>query len=183
MRQIMLVAQQKRKENIVEYILYLYQVEDLIRAFQFDIDLINQKLVSNYKTDEKTTAEIKSWYNNLVVMMEKEGIKERGHLQFLTNLIGDINEFHIQLMNGGTETVYIQNFKMVAGLITELKQKNKTAQNDVQLVLDTVYGFLLLKMKKAKISPETENAVKQLSKWLGNLSELYKKFEEGNLEL
>ncbi len=179
----MLVAQQKRKENIAEYILYLYQVEDLIRAFQFNIDLIEEKLVSNYKTDEKTTEEIKDWYNNLVVMMEKEGIKEKGHLQFLTNLIGDINEFHIQLMNAGTETNYIQTFKTTAGLLNELKQKNKTAQNDIQLGLDTIYGFLLLKMKKATISPETENAVKQLSTWLGSLSELYKKFEAGDLEL
>ncbi len=179
----MLVAQQKRKENIAEYILYLYQVEDLIRAFQFNIDLIEEKLVSNYKTDEKTTEEIKDWYNNLVVMMEKEGIKEKGHLQFLTNLIGDINEFHIQLMNAGTETNYIQIFKTTAGLLNELKQKNKTAQNDIQLGLDTIYGFLLLKMKKATISPETENAVKQLSTWLGSLSELYKKFEAGDLEL
>ncbi len=179
----MLVAQQKRKENIAEYILYLYQVEDLIRAFQFNIDLIEEKLVSNYKTDEKTTEEIKDWYNNLVVMMEKEGIKEKGHLQFLTNLIGDINEFHIQLMNAGTETNYIQIFKTTAGLLSELKQKNKTAQNDIQLGLDTIYGFLLLKMKKATISPETENAVKQLSTWLGSLSELYKKFEAGDLEL
>ncbi len=179
----MLVAQQKRKENIAEYILYLYQVEDLIRAFQFNIDLIEEKLVSNYKTDEKTTEEIKDWYNNLVVMMEKEGIKEKGHLQFLTNLIGDINEFHIQLMNAGTETNYIQTFKSTAGLLSELKQKNKAAQNDIQLGLDTIYGFLLLKMKKATISPETENAVKQLSTWLGSLSELYKKFEAGDLEL
>ncbi len=179
----MLVAQQKRKENIAEYILYLYQVEDLIRAFQFNIDLIEEKLVSNYKTDEETTKEIKNWYNNLVVMMGKEGIKEKGHLQFLTNLIGDINEFHIQLMNAGTETNYIQTFKTTAGLLNELKQKNKTAQNDIQLGLDTIYGFLLLKMKKATISPETENAVKQLSTWLGSLSELYKKFEAGDLEL
>lgn len=179
----MLIAQQKRKENIAEYILYLYQIEDLIRAFQFNIELIEEKLVTNYKVNEETTEEIKRWYSNLVVMMEKEGIKEKGHLQFLTNLIGDINEFHIQLMNAGTETAYVQNFKMTAGLITELKQKNRTAQNDIQLGLDTIYGFLLLKMKKAKISPETENAVKQLSKWLGGLSALYKKFEEGDLEL
>jgi len=32
----MIAAQQKRKENIVEYILYIYQIEDLIRAFQFN---------------------------------------------------------------------------------------------------------------------------------------------------
>ena len=179
----MLVAKQKRKENIAEYILYLYQIEDLIRAFQFDMNLIQEKLVSNYQADEKTSAEITDWYNNLVVMMEKEGIKEKGHLQFLTNLIGDINEFHMKLMETGTEKVYVQNFKSVSGLITELKQKNKIAKNDIQLGLDTVYGFLLLKMKKAEISDGTINAVKQLSQWLGILSKLHKDFEAGKLDL
>ena len=179
----MLVAKQKRKENIAEYILYLYQVEDLIRAFQFDMNLIQEKLITNYQADEKTSAEITEWYNNLVLMMEKERIKEKGHLQFLTNLIGDINEFHIKLMNTGTEKNYVQNFKSVSGLITELKQKNRSANNDIQLGLDTVYGFLLLKMKKAEISDGTINAVKQLSQWLGVLSKLYKDFEAGKLDL
>ena len=178
----MLIAKQKRKENIAEYILYLYQVEDLIRAFQFDMNLIQEKLVANYQADEKTSDEIAEWYNNLVAMMEKEGIREKGHFQFLTNLINDINEFHIKLMETGSEKVYVQNFKSVAGLIAELKHKNKIAKNDIQLGLDTVYGFLLLKMKKAKISAETENAVKQLSKWLGILSKHYKDFETGDLE-
>ncbi len=179
----MLIAKQKRKENIAEYILYLYQVEDLIRAFQFDMNLIQEKLIANYQADEKASDKITDWYNNLVVMMEKEGIKEKGHLQFLTNLISDINEFHIKLMNTGTEKVYVQNFKSVSGLITELKQKNKIAKNDIQLGLDTVYGFLLLKMKKAEISDGTINAVKQLSQWLGILSKLYKDFEAGKLDL
>ena len=147
----MLIAKQKRKENIAEYILYLYQVEDMIRAFQFNMNLIQEKLVANYQTNEETSDEITEWYNNLVVMMEKEGIRENGHLQFLTNLISDINEFHMKLMEFGTEKVYVQNFKSVAGIITELKQKNKIAKNDIQLGLDTVYGFLLLRMKKAKI--------------------------------
>ena len=54
----MLVAQQKRKENIAEYILYLYQIEDLIRAFHLDISKIEIKLVSQYQVDEKTKQEI-----------------------------------------------------------------------------------------------------------------------------
>lgn len=179
----MLVAKQKRKDNIAEYILYLYQVEDLIRAFQFDINLIQEKLVSNYQTDKKTSDEITAWYNNLVVMMEKDGIREKGHLQFLTNLIGDLNEFHISLINADVEKVYVQTFKSVSGVISEIKQKNKTAKNDIQLGLDTIYGFLLLKMKKANISEGTVNAVKQLSQWLGILSEMYKNFETGNIKI
>ena len=31
----MYIAQSKRKENIAEYILYLWQLEDLLRALQF----------------------------------------------------------------------------------------------------------------------------------------------------
>jgi hypothetical protein len=179
----MLVAKQKRKENIAEYILYLYQVEDLIRAFQLDIDLIQEKLISNYQVDEKTSDEITDWYNNLVVMMEKEGINEKGHLQFITNLIGDINEFHLKLMKEESEKVYIQTYKSIAGVLTELKQKNTAAENDIQLALDTIYGFLMLKLKKAEISEGTTLAIKQLSQWLANLSKLYKEFEEGKLDL
>ena len=54
----MLIEQQKRKENIVEYILYLVQIEDLIRAFQFNIINIEKQLVSQYQVDEKTKQEI-----------------------------------------------------------------------------------------------------------------------------
>lgn len=179
----MLVAKQKRKENIVEYVLYLYQVEDLIRAFQLDIDIIQEKLISKYQADEKISSEITDWYNNLVVMMEKEGLKEKGHLQFITNLIDDINNFHIKLINGESEKVYIQNYKSIAGVLTELKQKNSTAQNDIQLALDTIYGFLMLRLKKAEISEGTTLAIKQLSQWLGSLSKLYKEHEEGKLDL
>ena len=32
----MIIARQKRKENIAEYLLYMWQVEDLIRANKFD---------------------------------------------------------------------------------------------------------------------------------------------------
>ena len=77
----MLVAKQKRKENIAEYILYLYQIEDMIRAFKLDMKLIEERLVANYKADDKTKAAITDWYANLVLMMDKEKIREKGHYQ------------------------------------------------------------------------------------------------------
>jgi hypothetical protein len=179
----MLIAQQKRKENLAEYILYLYQVEDLIRAFHLDMDLINEKLVANYKTDKKTRQEISLWYKNLVVMMEKEGKQEKGHLQFLSNLVNDLYEFHLRLMHTEADPMYVSVFKAVAGLVNELKQKNPAAENDVQVAIDGVYGYLLLKIQKKEITPETGEAVKRLSQWLGNLSKLFKDFESGDLEI
>ena len=179
----MLVAKAKRKENIAEYILYLYQVEDLIRAFHLDMGLIEKQLISSYRADEKTSAEIVDWYRNLVLMMEKEKIEEKGHLQFLINLINELNQFHLKLVQTEIDAMYVNTYKAVAGLVTELRQKNDTASNDIQLALDAIYGYLLLKMQQKTVSDATTDAVRRLSQWLSALSKLYKDLEAGDLEI
>lgn len=179
----MLIAQQKRKENIAEYILYLYQVEDLIRAFQLDMDLINEKLVASYQVDDKTATEISAWYENLVAMMVKEGRQHSGHLQFLENLISDLNEFHLRVIAQEADTIYTSAYQSVAGIVNELRKKNHDALSTVQTAIDGVYGYLLLKMQKKDISAETSEAVKRLSSWLSKLSQLYKDYEAGDLQL
>ena len=79
----MLIAQEKRKTNIAEYILYMWQVEDLIRAHQFNIDLIEHNLISQYAQPAKIKNDIRDWYANLMLMMYREGIREKGHLRDL----------------------------------------------------------------------------------------------------
>jgi len=140
----MLTAQQKRKENIGEYILYIYQVEDLIRAFQLNMSVIEKQLISQYQVDEKTRCEIVNWYKNLVIMMEKEGVREKGHLQFLTNQINELNEFHLKLMEVGIDREYVGVFQSISGLITELNMKSNSIKSDLQISLDSIYGFLLI---------------------------------------
>jgi len=179
----MLIAKQLRKENIAEYILYLFQVEDLIRAFYSDEELIQKQLVPKYQTDEVTSEQIANWYINLARMMEKEGVQKTGHLRFLINIINELNEFHITLLKTEVDKTYDGVFRSVAGLLNELKQKNNTGANDIQVALDSVYGFLLLKLKRAEISAETSEAMKSLGHWLGVLSKLYRNFEAGELEI
>lgn len=178
----MLAAQQKRKENIVEYILYLFQIEDIIRAFQFDILKIETGLISQYQVDEKVRQEIADWYKNLVVMMKKEGIQEKGHFRFLLNLTNELNEIHLKLMTVAADTEYVNEFESVSGLITELNLKGKGVENDLQIGLDAVYGFLLLKMQNKEITENTTEAIKKISGWLALLSKRFRDFEMGILE-
>ena len=42
----MIIAQKKRKENIVEYMLYMWQVEKIIRAKNLDMDKIEKTIIS-----------------------------------------------------------------------------------------------------------------------------------------
>ena len=82
----MIAAQEKRKTNIAEYIIYMWQIEDMIRALKFDMKRIEEVLVNQYKVEKDKKEEIKNWYQNLVLMMQKEQKQQGGHLQFLVNI-------------------------------------------------------------------------------------------------
>ena len=49
----MIIAQEKRKQNIAEYLLYLWQVEDLLRACKLDIDTVEKAVIARYDVDER----------------------------------------------------------------------------------------------------------------------------------
>lgn len=43
----MIIASQKKKENIAEYLLYMWQIEDIIRAYGLDIDQIQKHIIDS----------------------------------------------------------------------------------------------------------------------------------------
>ncbi len=95
----MLIAQQKRKENIVEYILYMWNVEDLIRANGLDMKKIDNAVISKYNiTDPAQRQQVYDWWDNLCEMMRREGKESSGHLQILSMLANDIYNFHLYLL-------------------------------------------------------------------------------------
>ena len=83
----MIIARQKRKENIVEYLLYMWQVEDLIRANHFRMEEIEKNVIARYNQTENVKAEIRQWYEELLEMMRSEGVMEKGHIQLNKNII------------------------------------------------------------------------------------------------
>lgn len=156
----MLIAQELRKTNIAEYILYMWQVEDLLRACAFNPELIEKKLVSRFNADENTSKEIAAWYNNLALMMEKEHIRANGHLQVIANLVNDLNEFHQKLIERQSDGEYLRLYQMNSEAISEFVRKSgKSVENEVESCLNALYGVLLLKLKNSEISPETQKTV------------------------
>ena len=41
--------------------------------------------------------DVRDWFANLMLMMYREGIREKGHLSFLKTLIAEMNDMHIRL--------------------------------------------------------------------------------------
>lgn len=73
----MIIASQKRKENIAEYILYMWQVEDIIRANDLDIDKIRKNVIDRFNLTDAQRTEMEQWYESLIDMMRREGVTEK----------------------------------------------------------------------------------------------------------
>lgn len=180
----MLIAREKRNTNIAEYILYMWQVEDLIRAHQFNIDLIEQNLISQYSQPAKVKNEVRDWFANLMLMMYQEGIREKGHLSFLKTLLDEITDMHIRLLNQEDEVDYHELFQQATSNLDDFRKKSGSQETgDIETALNALYGLLLLRLKKHSVSRETEMAMASFSKLLAMLSYKFLKTERGEREI
>lgn len=185
----MLIAQQKRHENIAEYILYMWQVEDLIRACQLDDQRIEQLLVARYQSvPQADSLAIRQWYMELRDMMLNEGKREQGHLQINQNVLIDLTDLHQRLLRSAQDAIYTSCYYSTLPYIVELRSK-QTADDDPQHRLGeletcftALYGLMLLRMQHQEVSQETQVAMNQISKFLGLLSLKYKEWKGGELK-
>lgn len=176
----MIIAQEKKKTNLAEYILYMWQIEDIIRAYQFDINKIEENIINQFKQPTEVHAEIKAWYENLIEMMKIEKVEEKGHLQILKNNINELYDFHVFLLTKGKDSAYNSHYQQALGNITEFREKSKASQenNDIEVCLTALYGILMLKLQKKEISKDTIAAVTTFSQMVSELTAKYKAFEE-----
>ena len=93
------IAKAKRRENIAEYILYLWQLEDLLRALQFSPEAIFSTLVAPRRDiAEEQKHVFLLWYLDLANLLRQEGKEEKGHLEHTLHLIRDLHDLHLQLL-------------------------------------------------------------------------------------
>lgn len=74
----MIIASRKRKENIAEYMLYMWQIEDMIRANGFDMERIRVNVIDKFNLDGQQRREMEEWYESLIDMMRREDVVEKG---------------------------------------------------------------------------------------------------------
>jgi len=180
----MIIARQKKRESIAEYILYMWQIEDLIRAYKLEIKEIDKNIVQRFEQPDSVKKEIKNWYEGLIDLMIEEQKTKSGHLQFIQNTINDLYEFHLTLLKSPEQLDYIDLYNKAKAGIVELMNKSKgTVENEIEACFNGLYGLLMLRLQQKTISPDTISAISSVTQLIGLLSKNYKLNEEGKLEL
>ena len=179
----MYISKQLREQSISEYLLYMWQVEDLIRANACDIDKIEHTVVDAYNLPETQHAELTEWYANLVEMMRIEGVEQCGHLQINKNVIISLADLHYRLMHSQKFPFYQAAYYKALPFIVELRAKGGQDKSELENCFDALYGVWMLRLQRKEVSSDTATAVTDIVKFIGLLSDYYKKDRAGELEL
>lgn len=180
----MFIAEQLKKKNIAEYLLYMWQVEDTLRAYGLDAERMAVEYIPQFGLDAEKGEALKGWYESLIQMMREEGVVQKGHLQINKNIIILLTDLHTQLLKSSKHPFYSAAYYKALPFIVELRAKSAESQekNEIENCFAALYGMMLMKVQKKEVAKETETAIGNIAKFIGMLSDYYKKDKEGEVE-
>lgn len=180
----------------------MWQVEDIIRAFGCSLPVIEKNYISRFDYTDEQKAEETDWFGNLIRMMNSEGKREQGHLDINRIIMGDLVDLHNRLLKSNRYPFYSAEYYKVLPFIVEIRSKNKRAEakireqgsteaplaeadaneSEIETCFDVLYGIMLLRLQHKPITPETDHAVKEITTFIGMLSDYYEQDKEGKLK-
>lgn len=180
----MFVQKELRAKNIAEYLLYMWQVEDMIRAAGLDSDRLYDAVIKTSGRSDDECREWKQWYEDLIEMMRAEGKTQSGHLQINENVLILLEDLHQRLLDSHKQPEYRDLYYKALPFIVEFRAKNHSTQNaELRDCFNMLYGVWLLRVQGKEVSASTAQAVKAVSAFMGKLAVLYREDKEGTLEI
>jgi len=178
----MLIAQKKRAEHIIEFLIYMYNVEDIVRKFGLDENSIVENYVKQIIPNPSFEVQYIEWYTNICQQLKNSGKHSAGHLYEVEEVIMELRYLHQTLLTITLDQKYISLFEAASEYIEEFKSKSKLL--DVHPIEVAVYAMnmkLQLKMRGQEISAETETAFDSMRILLAYLGRAYQNMKSGNL--
>ncbi len=160
-------AERIKAAHIVEYVLYLWQVEDLVRAAAFDESVL-QSTVAEQGEEEV------QWLLRYAHAMKREGVEKEGHTGEANQVLTELAMLHDLLLGALKDDEYAAAHEQALPFLKELEEKNARsgvrAMHPMELMCVSLYGWLVLRMSKQAVSAETEAgmvAMRNLANALG----------------
>ena len=182
----MYIAQAKRRTNIAEYILYRWQLEDLLRALQFSPEAIWSQLVASQAPgEEEKQNNLLMWYMDVGSLLREEGKEKTGHLDHTLHLIGDLHTLHEQLLQAPAGERYRTLYARLQPELPRLREMTGRQDiSDTELAFRTLYAAMLYRIKGDKTKESSiSDAIELVSPVIGELARIFHLTENGELDI
>jgi hypothetical protein len=167
------IAEKKKVKNIGEYIIYMYQMEDLLRAYQFNMQEVKQYVISYYPISEEEKEETFQWFSELAGSMAKQDIKESGHLKSVQQIVDLLAKLHWQLLK--TDNSYFNIYQKAKSYIIQLALEagSSGTGHEIQICVNAVYGLLLARLRGREVPQNILEATDAFGDLLSYLNGVY----------
>ena len=177
------IAKEKKAENIAEYLLYMWQMEDLLRAVNFDIIRIDEEILADMEDEELRNANL-VWFSKLAKDMISEKVEVSGHHHETAEILGELLLVQQTMLTTIDDKSFKNAYAEAKTYLEEFRLKtDKVPRNDIETALTAIYGVLTLKLAKKTISPETRAAVEKFSSYMRALTRAYHLMLAGKLPM
>lgn len=142
-----------KKENIAEYILYLWQLEDYLRAFS-------------------EAAEGNEELSDILRMMHADDVMDGGHIQLAQIALKELEMLSDDIYN--QEATYRAAMIRLTPSLNLLKARtDRPTMSNIEACLVLLYQIMMLRLQKREISAETQEVQQQATGILQYLSKTY----------
>lgn len=144
-----------KKDNIAEYILYLWQLEDYLRAFP-------------------ESAEGNEELTDILRMMHSDDVMDGGHIQLAQIALKELELLSDDILN--QEATYRAAMICITPALNMLKARtDRPTMSNIEACLVLLYQIMMLRLQKREISAETQEVQQQATGILQYLSKTYYK--------
>jgi hypothetical protein len=172
-----------KKDNVAEYLLSQWQMEDMIRANGFDPASIRRTLVEGCGRTAEEKEDLMHRYGDMAGRMLSEGIAGKGHLKENAEALEELEALHLRLLDSPSEELYRAEYFKTLPLIVQLRAKSGGRDApEMETCFTAVYGYLMLRLQQREVGDQTLEAIRQIAALLSALSGRYKIYVESNTE-
>ena len=177
------IAEEKKKENIIEYLLFMWQMEDLLRSVELDAEKLKNTVLADIE-DEKLKKTNELWFSKLAKEMKEQSLSVSGHLEETLEILNELQVLEQTLLTVLDDEQFKAIYAATKPVLNEFKQKTDSIpKSDVEAAITAMYGRLTLKLAQKEISPETRAAFQKFRKYLSELARAYREMKDGSLPM
>lgn len=180
----MFIAEEKYQTNIAEYLIYMFQIEDMLRVFNFDLERVRNEYVRPQVKSEAFENKAVDWYKDIIDEMKSRHLESKGHLYRVGEVLTELIYLHNTLLDVVKDGKYQTLLDTASENIEDFRKKSgmETAHL-MEVCLHAMYMKLLLKMKGEEISEATETAFDSMRIILAYISKAYHQMKKGDMTM
>jgi hypothetical protein len=150
---------QRKRENVAGYVIGMWHVEDLMRAYGFDIGAVERELVDQMTADQQAREAMLEWYADIIRRMQAEGLEQGGHLGEVNEVLAELEALHAALLETGADPTYNELLEQARSALEDLQRvAPDTEAGPIKTCFVGVYGVMVLRAKDKPVGPGTAEA-------------------------